>query len=549
MSSGAADLNLLFGIMAVQNDFVSRDALIEAMNAWVLDKSKSLGEILVERGALTSEHHVLLTSLVAAHVRLHNDDPQQSLASVASASSIRQQLSRIADADVQASLAVVGSRAASPDPPFDPDATTPELGHFAGMRYRILRPHAKGGLGEVFVAEDVELHREVALKEIQPVHAHDAVSRGRFLLEAEVTGRLEHPGIVPVYGLGQYADGRPFYAMRFIHGDNLKEAIRRFHEAESASRDPGERRLALRQLLGRFVDVCNAVAYAHSRGVLHRDLKPGNIMLGKYGETLVVDWGLAKAVGSRQPAVGSEETPEPTLRPSSGSGVGMTQMGSAIGTPAYMSPEQAAGQLDKLGPASDIYSLGATLYALLSGQVPFHESDAGDVLQKVRNGEIAPPRSINADIPAPLEAICLKAMALDPNHRYASCAKLVGDIEHWLADEPVTAWPEPWTLRIRRWGRRHRVLVTSAAAVIVVALLATTAGLFVLAAAEERERGLRQTADEKKQEALDEKTKAEAALLQAMDALRATTDEVVEMLLGAKPERGPAVKEVLESTL
>src|SRR5262249_2284290 len=181
-----------------------------------------------------------------------------------------------------------------------------------------------------------------------------------------------------VYGLGQYADGRPFYAMRFIHGDNLKEAIRRFHEAESPSRDPGERRLALRQLLGRFIDVCNAVAYAHSRGVLHRDLKPGNIMLGRYGETLVVDWGLAKPIGSvRAPSV-SEGLEEPTLRPSSGSGMAVTQMGSAIGTPAYMSPEQAAGQLDKLGPASDIYSLGATLYALLTGQAPFRKGKGGD---------------------------------------------------------------------------------------------------------------------------------------------------------------------------
>jgi serine/threonine protein kinase len=195
-----ADLNLLFGIMAVQNDFVSRDALIEAMGAWVLDKDKSLGDILVERGALSPEHHALLSSLVAAHIKLHHNDAQQSLASIPSASSLRQQISQIADADVQASVAVVGSA----QPP-DSEATTPETQPAPGLRYRVLRPHAKGGLGEVFVAEDVELHREVALKEIQRVHAHDATSRGRFLLEAEVTGRLEHPGIVPVYGLGQYA--------------------------------------------------------------------------------------------------------------------------------------------------------------------------------------------------------------------------------------------------------------------------------------------------------------------------------------------------------
>src|SRR5207245_1335212 len=157
------------------------------------------------------------------------------------------------------------------------------------------------------VAEDQELHREVALKEIKEDRAHDAVSRSRFVLEAEITGGLEHPGIVPVYGLGQYADGRPFYAMRFVKGDNLKAAIRRFHEAERPGRDPSERSLALRQLLRRFVDVCNAVAYAHSRGVLHRDLKPANIMLGKYGETLVVDWGLAKCVGRSKQTRTTEE--------------------------------------------------------------------------------------------------------------------------------------------------------------------------------------------------------------------------------------------------
>src|SRR5262249_37327604 len=159
--------------------------------------------------------------------------------------------------------------------------------------FRALRPHARGGLGAVFVALDEELHREVALKEILERHADDPVGRARFLAEAEITGNLEHPGIVPVYGLGTYANGRPYYAMRFIRGDSLKEAVERFHGDEATRREPGRRSLGLRQLLRRFLDVCNAIEYAHVRGVLHRDIKPGNIIVGRHGETLVVDWGLA----------------------------------------------------------------------------------------------------------------------------------------------------------------------------------------------------------------------------------------------------------------
>src|SRR5262249_54017270 len=163
------------------------------------------------------------------------------------------------------------------------------------------------------------------------------------VLEAEVTGRLEHPGIVPVYGLGQYDDGRPFYAMRFIKGDSLKDAIERFH-SPATDRSAGERGLELRQLLQRFIDVCQAVDYAHARGVLPRDLKPGNIMLGKYGETLVVDWGLAKPLDTSE-AVAEESL----LRPGLSSGTDVTLPGSAVGTPQYMSPEQAAGRLTELG--------------------------------------------------------------------------------------------------------------------------------------------------------------------------------------------------------
>ncbi len=157
---------------------------------------------------------------------------------------------------------------------------------------------AKGGLGEVFIAQDLELHREVALKEIQKRFTQSNESRSRFVQEAEITGRLEHPGIVPVYGLGQYADGRLFYAMRFIRGESMARAIHRYHHPkEGETHEPSFER---RKLLGRLIDVCQALSYAHSRGIVHRDIKPENIMLGKHGETLVVDWGLAKSLGHRE---------------------------------------------------------------------------------------------------------------------------------------------------------------------------------------------------------------------------------------------------------
>jgi hypothetical protein len=265
MSQSAADRNLLFGILALQMDFVSREALAQAMNAWVLDKAKPLGQILVEQHALSSQRHALLEALVQEHLQQHGNDTQQSLAAVSSLGSVRAALRQLADPDLQASLAHV-SPDRTPEDSWATAARSVGAPRSAGLRFRVLRPHAKGGLGQVSVALDEELHREVALKEIQERHADHPNSRARFVLEAEITGGLEHPGIVPVYGLGTYDDGRPYYAMRFVRGDSLKDALERFHQAEGPKRDPAERTLKLRELLGRFVAVCNAVAYAHSRG-------------------------------------------------------------------------------------------------------------------------------------------------------------------------------------------------------------------------------------------------------------------------------------------
>jgi serine/threonine-protein kinase len=322
----------------------------------------------------------------------------------------------------------------------------------------------------VYVARDEELGRRVALKEIRDDKAADMDLRSRFVLEAEINGNLEHPGIVPVYGLGSYADGRPFYAMRFVEGDSLKEAVERFHK-ESPSLDSTGRSLRLRQLLGRFVDVCEAIAYAHSRGVLHRDLKPANVMLGQYGETLVVDWGLAKATGRRDPGV-PEGAAEATLVPPGGHSHDPTLAGIAFGTPQYMSPEQAEGRLDRLGPATDVYGLGATLYALLTGRAPVSGSTIEETLAAVRQGAIDPPRRMRPGIPRPLEAVCLKALALRPEDRYPSARALADDVERWLADEAVSARRDPPLTRAWRWVRKHRTLATTAAAAVLVGLLA-----------------------------------------------------------------------------
>jgi formylglycine-generating enzyme required for sulfatase activity/tRNA A-37 threonylcarbamoyl transferase component Bud32 len=469
MAASTADRNLLFGVLALQMDFVSKDQLVAGMHAWVLEKTKPLAQILVDQGALSASHRDLLQPLVEAHIQQHQDDPAQSLAALGSVTSIHDALDQVHDFDVQASLGRL-TEARSDRMAMSDDTLTYVCRPTAtGGRFRVLRLHDRGGLGEVFVARDEEVHREVALKQIKPECADDTRGRDRFLIEAKITGGLEHPGIVPVYGLGKYDDGRPYYAMRFIRGDSLRTVIDRFHADEEDRRDPGKRSLALRELLGRFLDVCDAIAYAHSRGVLHRDLKPGNVMLGEFGETLVVDWGMAKAVGRKlDAALATGETilaPESDAQP--------TEMGERIGTPAYMPPEQAAGRLDELGPASDVYSLGATLYALLTGQAPFTDEAGPTLYQKIERGEFAPPWRLQPWIDPALEAVCLKAMALKPADRYPSPRALAADLQKWLADEPVSAWRELWPRRFRRWARRNRTLVTSAS----VALPLVAAGL------------------------------------------------------------------------
>ena len=353
--TAVADRHLLFGLLALQNGLINQGQLVAAFQAWTLDKSRSLADHLEARGDLTGAKRALLEALAAVHVKSTAATWRKASPPFRPAESTRESLARLGDPDIEATLGHCPPAMARPTTAMLTATASYAVGAATsdGQRFRVLRPHARGGLGAVFVALDGELHREVALKQILDHHADDPTSRQRFLIEAEITGGLEHPGIVPVYGLGTYGDGRPYYAMRFIRGDSLKEAIERFHADEAPRRTtPAAASLELRKLLRRFTDVCNAIDYAHSRGVLHRDIKPGNIIVGKHGETLVVDWGLAKPLGRVEP--GSTPASGRSCPPSA-SGSAETLPGSALGTPAYMSPEQAGGDLDRLGPRSDVY--------------------------------------------------------------------------------------------------------------------------------------------------------------------------------------------------
>jgi eukaryotic-like serine/threonine-protein kinase len=331
-----------------------------------------------------------------------------------------------------------------------------------------LRAHARGGLGEVFRAFDEDLGRDVAVKVLTNNRPGDADTRERFLREAEVTGRLRHPGIVPVYGRGETLDRRPFYVMPFLEDGSLEKAINAFHEDRPTYRvdDP-----QFRDLLSRFVAACKTVAYAHSRGVVHRDLKPHNIMLGRYGETLVIDWGLAeRSRREHRHRLTGEQSIE--VRGSS------SQSSSSGGfTPQYASPEQLDGTLE-VGPASDVYSLGAMLYKLVCGMPPLMATTLGEMRQAGLRGDFPPPRERKKCVPRPLQAICLKALQTAPAGRYESPELLAADVEAFLADAPVSAFPEDLLSRASRVVRRQWPAVLAAlASLLLIAMVSLVTAL------------------------------------------------------------------------
>ncbi len=516
--------NLLFVALAFQNGLLSTQQTLASFQHCCQASETRIDQWLVEMAWLSEDDGRLLLQLMERRFGNDIETSQADVDELFSSDAIRTVLNQLDEQQLESLLtipwvaptvrSIMGKQAAAPVP-----VRTPS-GDDERSRFRIISKHAEGGLGVVYLAEDRQIARTVALKQIKQQQADESFFREKFQFEAEVTGQLEHPGIVPIYALGSDDAGRPFYAMRFIKGESLRDYIQDYH------RRLREERLAvdgpeLRSLVRRLIDVCEAIAYAHQRGVLHRDLKPGNIMLGKFGETLVVDWGLAKSISANepQPTEAATDRMSQQIRVRSSDSGSDTEQGSFVGTLAYAPPEQLRGDLQQLGPASDVYSLGAILYEMLTSKPPVvGKLSAAEALDRIRS--LTSDKALGG-VPGSLRslvAICHKAMAFGIEQRYRDSDGLKDDLQNWLDDQAVVARPDSLPMRVGRWLRLHRSAATATAVSMLVIAISSIAFAVVMNGNARRERQLRVTADVLREQAQVARQNAELATAQSVRA-------------------------------
>lgn len=470
------DRNLLFSVFAVQLKGVAPALLMEAAAAWTTDPSISVGQRLVEKGVLSEEDKTLIERLVNEAVHAHGGNATRALDSFGGEEHIRRSLSGELDTSELDAMDTAPMTSFAYFTGRDAEITGVEE---SPGRYTLISHHAKGGMGRVLLVHDEFLGRNIALKELLPGPTdsaatdkpspmrHTASMVARFLQEARVTGQLEHPAIVPVYELGRREDGTLYYTMKLVRGKTLLQALRDCKTLQD--------RLAL---LPNFMDLCQAIAYAHSRAVIHRDIKPANVMLGQFGETVVLDWGLAKVRDAQDIHLEDIENTLHFLELEQDDALPKTAYGRALGTPHYMPPEQAEGRVDAIDERSDVYSLGAVLYEILTGTTPYTGKGTRDILDKVINALPVPVLKAAADVPPPLAMICEKALQKEPERRYQSAGELAEDIQRFVAGSLVRAYRYSLREIISHYYRNHRGVIRTVA-VFILLLAATGAYSYV----------------------------------------------------------------------
>ncbi len=523
MSSNVnVDRNLLFAVIALQDDLIDQTQFADVCAGWAMRLDRPLADLLIERKWITDADRSDVERKLERKLKKNHGDVRASLGAVAPIEA-REVLQAIESPEVRQSLRAL--------PPARGhvlvETIVPAPPQRDSLRYTITRLHAEGGLGTIWIAHDTDLNRDVALKEIKSSMVSNSDCWHRFLKEAQITGQLEHPNIVPVYELARRKeDDQPFYTMRYLRGQTLQSAIGEFHRRRGGK--PAHRLELQRQLLEPFVKVCEAVAYAHSRWVIHRDLKPENVVLGAYGEVVVLDWGLAKVVGQTDQTGSDPREPRISLSAE----VETMQTVGQVGTPAYMAPEQAAANNDLIGTRTDVYGLGAILFEILTDQPPVTGTSVIDVFRKIQAGDLPKAREIDPTVPRALEAVCCKAMALEPGNRYPHADDLAEDVRRWIVDEPVSVHRDPPAVRAMRWGRRHRTLATSLAALVATAVIALSVGVVLT--------------DSLRKIARNNATRALHNLRLAQDAADGLLGEVADVDLADIPQMEPVRQRLLE---
>lgn len=304
--------------------------------------------------------------------------------------------------------------------------------------YRLVSQIAQGGMGKVSLARDVLLERTVVVKELREKYRDNPDFQRRLVVEAKISGFLDHPGIVPVYSLETDEQGRPFYVMRRVAGVTLEEAIEKYHIRREESR--------LKDLLRSFISACQTIDYAHSVGIVHRDIKPTNIMIGRFGATFVMDWGLAvKISDADNDAAGKGESAEDDLQdePEEEENVRLTNVNMRVGTPWYRDPVYLKTGISE--PSNDVFSLGVVLYKILTNKLPWFSKTTGE-RTAILLEEAVPPVELKS--PESLSAICMKAIEKDPANRYPNVGRLADDVRRWLENEPISVFKESFIKRI-----------------------------------------------------------------------------------------------------